>query len=273
MASFAFWNVNKKDLSPQICQFAHEFNLDFISLCEFNDNIPKLISGLNSYPGPPYSHITGLSEQRFHIFTRFRSDLVSIRHEGTRFLILKIYPPGIPIFNYMLLHAPSQASFWSKEAIDDFIIGSAQQLALIEKHEQNDRSIVVGDFNCNPFSNGMVSAKGFHAIMDANECRRNQSRIILDSEYPYFYNPMWNLMGDCTKGPPGTLYHRGSSYIEQQWHMLDQVIVRPSMLQNFDTSSLDVIQTIGHRSLLNSKGRPCHRNFSDHLPLYFEINP
>ena len=272
MASFAFWNTNRKDLSSEICQFAHTRELDLIALCELKADIPKLILGLNNYSGSPYFHITDITRKRFHIFSRFRPDLVYIRHEGARFLILKISAPGIPMFNLMVLHAPSLASFWSREAIDQFVIDSAQQLPTIENIENNHRSVVVGDFNSNPFSNGLISARGFHAIMDAGECKR-KPKVILESEYPYFYNPMWNLMGDNTKGPPGTHYHRGSSFIEQQWHMLDQVIVRPKMLDNFNTHSLDIIQKIGSKPLINQMGRPCANSASDHLPLYFEINP
>ena len=65
---------------------------------------------------------------------------------------------------------------------------------------------------------------------------------MLNQSYPYFYNPMWNLYGDEPRSSaPATYYYRGSDPHELYWHMLDQVLIRPSLLNRFDFSNLEIV--------------------------------
>ena len=80
----------------------------------------------------------------------------------------------------------------------------------------------------NPFEMGLVGAGGFNAT-PARQIARRGSRTIGGNEYPYFYNPMWNSLGD-DHGSPGTYFRASPSPTQGHWHLLDQVLVRPALL-------------------------------------------
>ncbi len=271
MPSFAFWNIQKNEsLLPNLVE---RNDLDFLAVCESTADPSEVVARLNRLGKGTYFHTPGISQDRFQVFSRFRQDLVSVRHDGARFMILRLHPPLLPPFNIMLVHAPSPASFWSDDAISEELIDLADEIRFVEKSDNLMRSIVMGDMNQNPYSRGLVSAKGFHAIMDHDESIKRKKRVVLKKSYDYFYNPMWNFFGDRTKGPPGTFFHAGSTLIEQFWQMLDQVLIRPEMLEYFDRDSLSILEVIGDESLVCKRRRPLKKKISDHLPLYFELKP
>src|SRR4029077_188153 len=97
---------------------------------------------------------------------------------------------------------------------------------LIEQAEQqvgHGRTVLVGDWNMNPFEEGMISAAGLHGVM-TRDLAIQGSRIVDRETYRFFYNPMWGRFGDTTPGPPGTYYHRSSEHIAYFWHLFDQVL-------------------------------------------------
>lgn len=80
---------------------------------------------------------------------------------------------------------------------------------------------------------------------------------------------MWSLFGDKDI-PAGTYYYPNSGQVTFFWNIFDQVIVRPSLLENLKNDSLKIINQIKNISLLDSHERP-HKSISDHLPIVFEI--
>jgi hypothetical protein len=84
----------------------------------------------------------------------------------------------------------------------------------------------------------------------------------------FFYNPMWGRYGDETHGPPGTYYRRGGQ-ISPFWHIFDQVLLRPSLLQYYSSNAVEIVGEIGGRSLLRD-GR-INQSISDHLPIFLRL--
>lgn len=117
----------------------------------------------------------------------------------------------------------------------------------------------------------MASVLGMNAVL-SRTIARNEPRQMYEQSYPYFYNPMWNLYGDEPLGSaPATYYFRGSDPQELYWHMLDQVLLRPALIDDFDTASLRIVTKIGEVELTNSQGIPNRKRFSDHLPVIFTL--
>lgn len=270
MASFAFWNINKRDLGFDVCRLVEERDLDFCILCESACDPDSVVAGLNLQDRGQYFHHPGKGENRFQIFSRFKNDFVGYQLEERRFVILNLKLPGIFPFRLMLVHANSLA-VRSEKNIAAESVEMARILRDIEDSEGHLRTVAVGDFNENPFGDGLTAANGFHAIMDFQEAKR-QGRPVDKKPYPYFYNPMWDLLGRRNQGAPGTYFYTERGMIELQWHTFDQVIVRPSLFDSFDLESVSIIAEIGGDSLLSKRGRPRKTTFSDHLPIYFEIN-
>jgi hypothetical protein len=83
---------------------------------------------------------------------------------------------------------------------------------------------------------------------------------------------MWGLLGDGTPGPPGTFFYREPGHKAYFWYLLDQVLVRPDLLDRLENKNVQILDTDGERSLLKANGRPDSDIGSDHLPLLVRLN-
>ena len=117
----------------------------------------------------------------------------------------------------------------------------------------------------------MAGSESFHSVMDRRIAGR-QSRVVLNRERRFFYNPMWGRMGDLSEGPPGTYYYGGSTPLTYFWNTFDQVLIRPALTNRFMSDRLKVITEVNGQSLLNEMGRPDTSVGSDHLPLMFSLD-
>ena len=71
-----------------------------------------------------------------------------------------------------------------------------------EEQVGHTRTVIVGDFNMNPFEPGMAGILGFQAVMDRRIAQRI-TRTVDRKEYSFFYNPMWSRLGDLSKDHQG----------------------------------------------------------------------
>jgi hypothetical protein len=149
-----------------------------------------------------------------------------------------------------------------------------QHIRHVEEQNGHKRTIIVGDFNMNPFENGIMNANGLHSIMD-RDIAKTGSREVLGAEYEFFYNPMWFFFGDLGRGGVnGTHYYNTSTYLNHFWNMYDQVLVRPDLINNFDDNNLFIIENINGVSLTKVVRSTLRIDdeISDHLPLKFKLN-
>ncbi|MFH5805034.1 endonuclease/exonuclease/phosphatase family protein [Alienimonas sp. DA493] len=265
MLRFLFWNLNKKNLSSLIVQAMISRRLDFAAFCEPGDDlehVPAPLKGNHFLWRPPFG-------PRLRMLTRFPPRYLRTRVETDRYSLIEVRLPVRESFFLMLVHAPSRASQWGAEALADEAADYARELRRIEAEAGHTRSLVVGDFNMQPFDAGVYGARGFHAVADRRDARK--PRTVQRTVRPRRYNPMWNLLGDETPGPPATLYHAGSTPRELGWHLFDQVLVGPDLIDGFGVPSLAIVDRIGDTPLTTRSGRPRRGRLSDHLPLYFEF--
>ncbi len=142
----------------------------------------------------------------------------------------------------------------------------------IEKHEAQEASgdsLVIGDFNMRPYDEGMVIPLGLHAA----PCKHAASkpRIIDGVTHSYFYNPMWELLGNWSKSKqPGTFYWPNKTD-SVRWHLIDQVIIRPAFAKKLTTGIPHIHTKVGSISLLSEKG-VIRKQISDHLPLTISLS-
>ena len=169
---------------------------------------------------------------------------------------------------YCCVHLPSPI-YGNSEGIRNAIINRIiTDIESTEIELDADNTVIVGDFNANPFDNKCIDATGLHGI-PILEVTEKQKRTIAGKDYKMFYNPMWRFFGD-EKDPYGTFYFPGNNTNNIFWHIYDQVIIRPSLKDRFISSSLRIITETETRYLINNQGHP-DKNISDHLPIIFEI--
>ena len=165
------------------------------------------------------------------------------------------------------VHFPSKTHCERKKK-DIVIRRVIQEIQKLEEESACQNTIVVGDFNENPYEGGCLAADGFHGLPDYYVAQR-EHRKILGEEFKMFYNPMWNFLGDFCE-PFGTYYRSSSDTVNQYWNVYDQVIIRPILRKQFVDSSLKIITETATISLLDKNRHPdC--DISDHLPITFEI--
>jgi len=174
-------------------------------------------------------------------------------------------PPGILL---------ASAHFISKSNISSdeqgiVAVELAKEILRVEEHVGHQRTVVVGDLNMNPFDIGVTGVTSLHAVMTKHIADKKE-RVFQGKKYRFFYNPMWGFFGDRTIGPPGTYYHSSPSPGDIFWHMIDQVLLRPALMNLLH--DLTIIDFIGAESLLTENaGVPRASDYSDHLPLAFRL--
>ena len=195
------------------------------------------------------------------------TDKTDERNSDAVFIRIEI---GLCKFNLILVHLRSKLRGEKLDQIEK--LRNVNSRIRVFERQYDENTVVVGDFNLDPFDEGLVMAAGFHAMMDRGLVSP-KGRIVNGIRHPFFYNPMWKLYGSRTETslPPGTYYYDKSENLRYYWHLFDQVLIRPGLLANFRDLDLEVIDHDG-RSSLRAEGKPNANLFSDHLPIFFKLN-
>lgn len=265
MATFLFWNINKKPILDDIVVLCNENDVDILILAECEISEVTLLQALNKDRSPiflsPFS-----PSQKLKFFYKYPNSSIRLVSDNAGVSIRHISPPVGSDIILVALHLPSKLhmsdldqAFYStrlKEPIEsaETLIGHA-------------KTLIIGDFNMNPFEVGIVAADGLHAVMD-KQVALKQSRTVMGRESRFFYNPMWGRMGDTSIGPSGTYYynHGNLCYF---WNTFDQVLLRPDLLTFFKDDNLQVITNVGTKNLI--AGDAIDHSVSDHLPIMITL--
>ena len=259
-----FWNINRKPLSGEIKSLCDCYDVDVLILAENTmqdaEILPVLNEDTNRIFIAPFN-----PSKKISFYTRLHA--FELVHDDNWGSIRKIiHPTGVEI---LLVAVHIQSKLHADEREQAFISTRiANEIDIREQEQGHTCTVVMGDFNMNPFETGLVSADGFHGVMDKRIALK-QSRTVLGQERKFFYNPMWSRLGDDSEGCAGTYYYNPSNMINYFWNTFDQVLLRPSLLAGFNQDSLKVVDKINETSLINN-GK-ISNNFSDHLPIMLKL--
>lgn len=259
-----FWNINRKPLSGEIKSLCDCYDVDVLILAENTMQDAEILPVLNESADrtfiAPFNPSTKIS-----FYTRIH-DFELIHDDNWGSIRKLIHPIGIEI---LLVAVHIQSKLHSDEREQAFISTRiANEIDKRERVQGHTHTIVIGDFNMNPFETGLVSADGFHGVMDKHIALK-QSRTVFGEEKKFFYNPMWSRLGDGSEGCVGSYYYNSSSMINYFWNTFDQVLLRPSLLACFNQNNLKVIDKINEMNLI--KNGKISNQFSDHLPLVVKL--
>ncbi len=269
MLNFLFWNLQNKRLDETIVKITQKHRFDVLIFTEFNIEPALILKKLNR-KGVFYDYAVSLGCDKVKIFTKFPRNFILAVLETNRLTIRNLKLPGLEDILVAAVHFPGKPH-WDEysQAAEASRLSDAIKKA--EKEIGHSRTVLVGDLNMNPFSRGVVNANGLHAVM-TRQIALQGKRTVQETDYPFFYNPMWNFFGDANNSPPGSYYYRGAGHSEYFWHLYDQVLIRPDLLTEFNTSDLKILHSDGNSSFLTARGIPNHRDFSDHLPISFKLS-
>jgi hypothetical protein len=261
---FVFWNIGRKPLINELKEILKDKKADILALAEFDGEANELLIALSN-DNMNYYLIPQIGCQRITILSKIMPKHFHHRAETEYYTIKEISVPGGYKLLVVFIHFPSKLFMTD----DDQMVESQmfkQEIEMAEKQCQNYNTIIIGDFNMNPFEKGMVAASAIHSI-PCSLTAKERKRVIKGREYSMFYNPMWNLFGD-NDNKPGTYYYKKASHLVYFWNIFDQVIIRPGLIDKFNSKSLEIISKAGEISLVDENHRPC---LSDHLPIFFSL--
>lgn len=269
--TFLFWNLCNRADAVHIGRMARQHDVDFLVLAEAGDRLNSILDDLNPPGDSLYALAPNVGCDRIHIVSRFNPDFIEIKSETSRYTIRECRIPLVQPFLLVAVHMQSRLYYRCKSQA-----GHCQDLAddikAVEKQVKHKRTLLVGDINQDPFEEGAVSAKALHGMMTRDLAARER-RPFNSRNYDLFYNPMWSLLGDECRGPTGTYYYRqNKELIETYWHMFDQVMLRPGLLEGFSADDLQILDSDGEDSLLDPNGVTSDHSPSDHLPILFTMS-
>ncbi|MGG0667445.1 hypothetical protein ABE073_02845 [Lederbergia citrisecunda] len=262
-----FWNIkNNLNAVPTLSDLCLENKIDIAILCEVSKIPERLIVKSLRKIDPKFVSVLPLPSNRTLLFHN-KKHKITKHHDGKFYSLFKIKEDDSLIL-LISLHLPSMLHL-EEEDIGYQAVQIKREIEIHEKELLTNKTIVVGDFNLNPFSKLLVSATGFNAVMD-DRVALKKFKTVSQVKYSYFYNPMWTLHGNVKNEVLGTyFYHKKpTSYI---WNVFDQVIIRPELIERFNFEELEILNKVNDESLLNTNGRPNDKLYSDHLPIKFEI--
>lgn len=269
--NFLLWNVGGKDLSELVAAVAIERSIDVIVLIESGTTSSEMLTRLNQSE-VSYFDLNGRSQcDKVKLYGRFEAKYARPVYESSRVSIRRL---TLPLRREILLcgvHLGDKRNN-SAESQNEQCTKLAADILRVESQEGLSATVLLGDFNMNPFESGIIKANGLHATM-SRTLAREESRVIAGETYPYFYNPMWSLFNDARGASVGTYYYRRAELVNYQWNVFDQVLFRPSLVNRFNLSELAILDHAGGISLTkHHTGIPDKEKFSDHLPITFQLD-
>lgn len=269
MLRFLLWNTNRGAPDEEIRRLLQIHRIDVLVLLEYGGDIWSLLRAHNQSSTVPLHYHPG-SNPSFHLACTFGRAFARDVYDGKNLLIKRVALPGQHEFLLALIHGRSKLH---RDPTSQLLssITLCEKIRQTERRQELDCTLVCGDLNLSPFEDAMVTAEGFNAVSSRIRAEKG-TRTVEGQEYPFFYNPMWGLLGDTSPGPPGTYFRDSGDHVNHYWYMFDQVLLRPAMLSAFRLSQLEVLDSDGTISFLTESGIP-DRRVSDHLPVLFKLSP
>jgi len=249
------WNIRNKVNSSLVAELLEETQatLAIIPECPRELSLPAAFKRLTTSWSP------------LAMLSRDNEFVLKVEDASSRFAAATHLASGISLIGCHLLSklfGTDDDSLAAAMRLKDFVES-------VERAAGHERTLVFGDMNMDPFEIGMVHCDAMHAVMSRVIAARGK-RIVQGKECKFFYNPMWSHYGDRREAEkvPGTYYYASGGAKAYFWHMFDQALLRPSIMDQLVT--IRVLESVGRISLVDKRRHPL-KSFSDHLPVVVEL--
>jgi hypothetical protein len=250
-----FWNFNCKapDAASIVVRLVSYHQIDILALAE-SALPPEIVLKRLQAEDPRFDRPAD-PHHRVQFFTRFPGENLELFRYDERLDLRRLRLPGRKDVLLGAIHFYDRRNY-NPDAQHSKCSSIRQTLRDGELDAGHRRTILMGDFNMNPFEKGMIDAEvGFGAVLN----RDLASRLTVDGNAQRFYNPMWARLGRSAPEPPGTFYwHSIADPLNIFWHHLDQVLIRPDLLD----AMIELIRSARKHWVIE---------FSDHLPIQFRL--
>ena len=254
-----------------LCEIIIEKQIDIIAMAECENLDVEAVIGYLRIQGYTMKVVEVCPENNDIKVLARDNIMISTKEENKRFSTYQIYYKDDLIL-LSVLHLES-GLFKEENARNHRAGRISKQIEKIEDEvygENERKGIVIGDFNLQPYSDGIVNVFAFNATMSESKAKKLYRNI--DNEKCWFYfNPIWKLMGDNTL-VQGSYYNSEDAQDKSiYWYAYDAVLLRPYFIDKFNWDKFQYVSKTEKHSLLNSETIN-KKDYSDHLPIMFEIS-
>jgi hypothetical protein len=267
-----YWNTYKKELTDEIIELVITHNINFIVLLENTADNIFLLNQLKNV-APAFQQFKTLLFNRPKIFSSLPLESVKEITGHGRYGIFEINTKEFEKALLTITHFPSKMNWGNPNDHFSLCVELREDIDKAEFTADTRNTIIVGDFNMNPFEEGLINSSGLHNTNN-KEIALTKQRNYQGRSYDYFYNPMWSFFGDSSKGNvQGTHFFNTYKPLNYFWNMYDQVMIRPELIPFFDETKLDIISGTNTKSFLKTTSgyTRIDKDISDHLPIKFQI--
>lgn len=258
--TFLYWNTNNISSLNQIIDICKSESPCLFFLSEIDEELLErnkdLLDEIN------YTFLPNPGSDRVKIITK-NNLKIELGLQNKYYTIVTLPELDISVVS---IHLPSQM-FQHMDALKRFIRDFRKDIDESIGSPIDERIIVIGDFNVNPFEKPMIDFDGFSAT---NSINTRVKATHLGNLQTFYYNPTWKLYSN--NDFPGTKYFKrpsGSSYDVIEHHFLDQVVISTKLLNEISSEEIKTIEQTP-KYIFKEKGSNII-NESDHLPLSYEI--
>ena len=251
-----FWNVSKRSNAKIVEDLLKENDVDIALFAEYSLNgIDTVIQDLES----DYDWHDGNGGCDKITLIAKKEVKVSVTREHSRFTVYRCVVGseqyiviGVHLFDR--INHGQMSRMVPINALNEFA-------AEAEKDAGHDRTIIIGDFNLDPFEEEVIGKPALNAVLFRSLIEKHEVIQYCGKRYKRLYNPILSYLKDET-GKQGSIYY-GNGEAALYWNCFDQVLMRRSLIPQY-TSMEYVTQTT--KTKLLAKIGP-DRRYSDHLPL------
>lgn len=265
---YLFWNTNKNNVDEVIYTIIKEYEPTVVALAEYVNDLDDLVRNIEICTGKNYIVLQKLACKVHILIHEKLSDHIEHCADHTNYTI-KMIPYNSYNDSHIVafVHLPSKM-YGNKEKnryLLEQITGKVNEL----DNNKTRKVIILGDFNLNPYEEAMTYLTGCNAVSSKDIAMRiwRKDKNEKDKFYFYYYNPMWNFLGD-KDNIKGTFYYDKTSDHSRYWNTFDQFVVSPALIKDID--EIAIIKHVGGIHLENKRGIP-DTDISDHYPLYFKL--
>ena len=262
-----FWNTGltnkriKNTIEVENClrEIIVEKNIDLLVLAEYNSEIERLCLQANAQFKPLLNTSKYIKAMINHNYS------IETLRDQSRYLIIKITTVSYTMIVGMI-HNISKLHYGDDDQ-EAALATFHHDLRHLESEHNCFNTIVVGDFNVNPFEKACTSARNMHAIPFRDIVTKKVSRKVNKKDCPMFYNPTWKFLSE--QSSPYTTYYcdQTGKQVNYFWYAFDQVVIRPQLINAFDEEKLTIVTSTQNHALIKD-GKPDKIKYSDHLPLF-----
>lgn len=265
---YLFWNTNKKNVDDIIYSMVEQYNPTILALAEYEKNVEDLAKRIKIHTNKSYAAIEKLACRVQILINEKLRDNIGHCADHTNYTI-KILPYNSYNDNHIVafVHLPSKMQD-NREKNRHLLEQITCKINDLDDN-RNRKVIILGDFNLNPYEEAMTYLTGCNAVSSKNIAMKvsRKDKSEKDKRYFYYYNPMWNFLGDYN-GINGTYYYDKTLDHSRYWNTFDQFVVSPALIRDID--KIEIVKNVGEISLENKNGIP-NVAISDHYPLYFKL--